>query len=78
MIVAEADALGKSDLGLPSDAGGPAQADGSDAALSLEDVEKRHIAHVLERTGGSKTRAASVLGVSRSTLWEKLKRYGID
>jgi DNA-binding NtrC family response regulator len=78
MIVAESDAIGKSDLGLLLDPAGQPPADGGDAAMSLEGVERRHIAHVLERVGGSKTRAASMLGVSRSTLWEKLKRYGID
>jgi DNA-binding NtrC family response regulator len=78
MIVAEADAIGKSDLGLPFDVGDPAPTEGGDAPLSLEEMEKRHITHVLERAGRSKTRAAAMLGVSRSTLWEKLKRYGID
>jgi DNA-binding NtrC family response regulator len=78
MIVAEADAIGKSDLGLPFDVGAPSPAEGGEAPLTLEDMEKRHITHVLERAGRSKTRAAAMLGVSRSTLWEKLKRYAID
>jgi DNA-binding NtrC family response regulator len=81
MIIAESDAIGKSDLALPFDGfagAGPSPADGEVAPLSLEEMEKRHVAHVLERAGGSKTRAAAMLGVSRSTLWEKLKRYSID
>jgi DNA-binding NtrC family response regulator len=78
MIVAEADAIGKSDLGLPFDVGTESPADAGEAPLSLEAMEKVHITHVLERAGRSKTRAAAMLGVSRSTLWEKLKRYGID
>jgi DNA-binding protein Fis len=45
--------------------------------MRLDEVEKRHIVRVLQQVGGSRTRAASMLGVSRSTLWEKAKRYGI-
>jgi DNA-binding NtrC family response regulator len=79
LIVAESDAVGKSDLGLGLDAAtlaAPAAEDG--APLRLEEMEKAHIARVIERAGGSRTRAAAMLGVSRSTLWEKTKRYGID
>ncbi|MFO0658388.1 MAG: helix-turn-helix domain-containing protein [Polyangiaceae bacterium] len=44
----------------------------------LEDVERIHIERILERVGGSRTKAAQLLGLSRSTLWEKLKRFGIS
>jgi transcriptional regulator with PAS, ATPase and Fis domain len=47
-------------------------------SLRLDDVEQRHIRRVLALAGGSKTRAAAMLGVSRSTLWEKTKRYQIE
>ena len=78
MIVSESDAIGRTDLGLsPTVKEGVGPAD-DEAALTLEMMERRHIARVLERAAGSKTRAATMLGVSRSTLWEKLKRYGID
>jgi DNA-binding NtrC family response regulator len=43
----------------------------------LEEVERAYIKRVLEQAGGSKTRAAEILGVSRTTLWEKTKRYGL-
>ncbi len=43
----------------------------------LADVEREHIARVLHATGGNIKRTATVLGISRSTLYEKLKRYAI-
>ncbi len=47
-------------------------------AMSLELVERAHIAQVLQLTGGKKTMAAHVLGISRKTLLEKRKRYGLE
>ncbi|HEY2804799.1 MAG TPA: sigma-54 dependent transcriptional regulator [Gemmatimonadales bacterium] len=44
------------------------------AMLTLEEVERRHILHVLEKTGGNKLKAAVVLGIDRSTLHRKLKQ----
>jgi two-component system, NtrC family, response regulator HydG len=43
--------------------------------LSLLDVEKEHILATLEHTNGNMTRAAEILGIERSTLYLKLKRY---
>jgi len=45
--------------------------------MTLEQVEAGHIMQVLESTGWNQDRAASVLGIGRTTLWRKLKRYGI-
>ncbi|HMI93644.1 MAG TPA: helix-turn-helix domain-containing protein, partial [Polyangiales bacterium] len=44
---------------------------------SLEEVERRHIAGVLERVQGRVDDAAKLLDVPRSTLYTKLKRYGL-
>ena len=46
--------------------------------LSLDDMERTYIAEVLEHTRGKKTLAAKILGISRKTLLEKRKRYGLD
>jgi DNA-binding NtrC family response regulator len=50
---------------------------GRDRRPSLKDVEQAYIRYVLEQVGGSQTRAAGILGISRKALWEKRRRYGI-
>jgi two-component system response regulator HydG len=52
---------------------------GPDASelVSLEEMERRYILHVLESVGGSRTAAAKVLGLDRTTLWRRLERYGV-
>jgi DNA-binding NtrC family response regulator len=44
----------------------------------LVEAERRHLEAVLRGVGGHRTKAASVLGISRKVLWEKLKDYGIE
>ena len=44
----------------------------------MVEAERAHIEHVLRGVGGHRTKAASVLGISRKVLWEKLKDYGIS
>jgi DNA-binding NtrC family response regulator len=44
---------------------------------SLAEVEKRHIAAVLERTHGNVTDAAEILKVDRVTVYNKIKKYGL-
>jgi DNA-binding NtrC family response regulator len=46
--------------------------------MSLEDLERVYIAEILDYTRGKKTKAAQILGISRKTLLEKRKRYGLD
>ncbi len=41
---------------------------------TLDQVEQEHINAVMELTGGNRTRAARILGISPTTLWRKLKR----
>ncbi|MBW2585184.1 MAG: sigma-54-dependent Fis family transcriptional regulator [Deltaproteobacteria bacterium] len=45
---------------------------------SLKEVEKVMILRTLEETGGNRTHAARILGISRRTLQLKLKEYGIN
>jgi DNA-binding NtrC family response regulator len=51
---------------------------GRDRRPTLRDVELAYIRWVLDAVGGSQTRAAAVLGISRKALWEKRRRHGID
>ncbi len=48
-----------------------------DSALSLEDVQRRHIERVLKEEGGRVERAAARLGIARSSLYQKIKQYGL-
>ena len=45
---------------------------------TLEDLEKEAIKLALDRTQGNVKEAATSLGIDRSTLYDKLKRYGIQ
>lgn len=45
---------------------------------TLEEHEVTLIRRVLRETGGNKTLACSMLGIDRSTLWRKIKKYGLD
>lgn len=53
----------------------PAPGVASQRPPTLEELEKRYIAEVLEQVGGNRARAAQVLGIAASTLYEKLRRY---
>jgi DNA-binding NtrC family response regulator len=64
-------------LGLPSidrQQGG----EGKASRLSLRAAEKRHIEAVLGEQGGDVRQAAKALGISRSALYQRIKKLGID
>jgi transcriptional regulator with PAS, ATPase and Fis domain len=46
-------------------------------SLTLAQIEAEHIRRVLAHLGGNTTRAAKSLGISRSTLWRKMREYGL-
>jgi transcriptional regulator of acetoin/glycerol metabolism len=43
----------------------------------LADLERMTILRVFEQAGGDKSLAGKMLGISRATLYRKLKRYNI-
>ncbi|HET9317581.1 MAG TPA: sigma-54 dependent transcriptional regulator [Vicinamibacteria bacterium] len=47
------------------------------SGLTLQDLEKQYIALTLERSSGNVKAAAASLGIDRSTLYEKIRRYEI-
>jgi DNA-binding NtrC family response regulator len=48
------------------------------APESLEAVERRQIAAMLRYTSGNRRKAAQLLGLARSTLLAKIRRYGLE
>jgi transcriptional regulator with PAS, ATPase and Fis domain len=78
-ILSRGDVVGPDDLpphivaGLPLGPG-PALPE----ALSLAEAEKILIVQTLERVGWNHSRAAEVLGIGRTTLWRKLREYGLS
>ncbi len=45
---------------------------------AIRETERRYLQEVLRSVGGQKQRAAEILGISRKTLWKKLKQLGIE
>jgi transcriptional regulator with PAS, ATPase and Fis domain len=45
---------------------------------TLEQVEKEHIRRVLRKHKGNASSTAAALGISRSTLWRKMRQYKLD
>ncbi len=59
---------------VPGDERGPSMAGHGDD----EEAERSRIVAVLRKTGGRKSAAATLLGMSRVTLWKRIKKYGIN
>jgi two-component system response regulator HydG len=55
---------------------------GSDVAMamdeSIDDVKRRRLIDALSRTGGNRSKAARLLGISRTSIWNQMKKYNID
>jgi len=47
-------------------------------SMHLEDVEQFIISRVLHQTRGNVSRSAGALGISRGTLYNKIKKYGLE
>lgn len=55
-----------------------AQAAVPDSIQSLPGMERRHILETLDRVGWNRKRAAALLEISTTTLWRRLKEFGIE
>jgi len=68
------------ELGSPLPAGPPTEPEAEDElrpGVSLECMEKRLLEMTLEATGGNRSRAAEMLGVSLRTVRNKIREYGL-
>jgi len=63
---------GDTDMDLSADA-----REARNEPASLADIEKQHILETLTQTGWNKSRAAIILGIERSTLDRKIRRYDL-
>ncbi len=72
-VVARGREIEAHELGLSA---APAGAD-VERPASLAEVERKHIALVLERTDGNVTQAARILDIDRVTLYNKIRKYGL-
>jgi two-component system C4-dicarboxylate transport response regulator DctD len=61
----------------PSEVLDPSPPRGGEPPLALRDVEREAIRRALAWTRGHQGEAAQLLGISRKTLWEKRRRYGL-
>jgi len=77
VILGEGDTITIDDLPFRIANGGEAEL-AAPSRGSLADTEKAHIREMLERHGWNYSRTADALGISRTTLWRKLKEYGFS
>lgn len=86
MVLAEGEEIGVRELGLAAPAasvsGGRSSTAGEAGVdtmeLNIDQLEKRHIERVLASEKGSVAKAARRLGIGRNTLYQKIKKYGIE
>jgi DNA-binding NtrC family response regulator len=74
-LAARGPVLDLGDLGL---AARPGMVGPTTDPVSLHELERRHIAEVLAHTGGNVSQAARLLAIDRVTLYNKMRRYGIQ
>jgi transcriptional regulator with PAS, ATPase and Fis domain len=50
---------------------------GKKASINREEMKKKQLIEALEEAAGNQSRAAEILGVTRVTVWNRMKRYRI-
>ncbi len=77
LVLADADAITPADL--PAEVREADTRFGPDRpALTLAEMERRHIARVLAEVGGHRAHAAQLLGISERNLYRKIHEHGLD
>ena len=77
LVTCKSGVLVADDLAFLRAAPAPAAGPSLPAGLSLQELEKQYIAATLQRLEGNVKATADALGIDRSTLYEKIKRYEI-
>jgi two-component system response regulator FlrC len=79
-ILSEGAVIQPDHIWLESGGGAAAGADigGEPEVKTLAEMEKDAIARALRAVGGNRRRAAELLGIGERTLYDKLRRYGLD
>ncbi|OGP80777.1 MAG: two-component system response regulator [Deltaproteobacteria bacterium RBG_16_54_11] len=77
VIMSKGDTITLDDLP-PALAGRQQEEESTPSPTSLKDVERETIVKTLQQTGGNRTKTAAILGISRKTLQNKIREYGID
>lgn len=79
VILCQSPRIDIADLGLPSGIQSAQQRTIDESGLgSLEEMEKEHIQKVIHASGSNLSRAAEILGITRSTLYSKIRRYKLE
>lgn len=55
----------------------PARPSSASAPVTLEEMERKMIADSIQQCDGNLSQAASRLGITRQTLYNKIKKYGL-
>jgi DNA-binding NtrC family response regulator len=74
-VLAEGSVIGAGELTFMDAQAAPLPTDIAGQELRLESMEARHIRLVLEMTGWRLSRAATLMGIDRKTLWRKIKTF---
>jgi DNA-binding NtrC family response regulator len=77
LVTCKTGVLGAQDFAFLARAAGASAGPALPAGLTLQEMEKEYIAATLQRMRGNVKAAAEALGIDRSTLYEKIKRYEI-
>jgi DNA-binding NtrC family response regulator len=77
-IMASSNLLDESDFAAPMLPSTSSSESDSAVLTTLDDLERSHIIRVLQHCSGQKSKAASILGINRTTLWKKLRLYGLE
>jgi Nif-specific regulatory protein len=78
VVFGTGDEISDKDIVLSSLAAPPLPVIGEYRPITLDDMEREHIAATLAHTDWNKSQAATILGIERSTLDRKIQRYNLS